>query len=54
MRAEAAWGRETYSLALTRLAEEYERRAADPEAADEEQAWNARKARQTRVLQARV
>ncbi len=54
LRAEAAWGRETYSLALTRLAEEYERRAADPEAADEEQAWNARKARQTRVLLAWV
>ena len=50
LRAEATWGRETYGLALTRRADEYERRAADPEGADEDRAWNARKARQTRAL----
>ncbi|MBP7570109.1 MAG: PD-(D/E)XK nuclease family protein [Acidobacteria bacterium] len=54
LRAGAAWGRETYSLALTRQAEEYQRRASDPEGAEEERAWNARKARQTRVLLAWV
>jgi ATP-dependent helicase/nuclease subunit B len=50
LRAEATWGRETYGFALTRRAEEYERRAADPEGADEDRLWNARKARQTRTL----
>lgn len=50
LRAEATWGRETYGFALARRAEEYERRAADPEGAGEDRAWNARKARQTRTL----
>lgn len=54
LRAEATWGRETYALALTRRAGEYERRAADPEAAEDERAWNARKARQTQTLHAWV
>ena len=49
-RAEAAWGRYTYSGALTRLADRYGRRAADPELGDDERQWAARRATQTRRL----
>jgi hypothetical protein len=54
LKAQATWGRDTYRPALTRLAEGYERRAADPEVSDEDHRWNARKAAQTRTLLAWV
>ena len=50
LKAEATWGRETYTPALTRLAEKYERRASDGELSDEDRAWNVRKAAQTTTL----
>jgi ATP-dependent helicase/nuclease subunit B len=50
LKAQATWGRETYGRSLTRLEEEYARRAADPEAADPDREWNARKAGQARAL----
>ena len=50
LRAQAAWGRDTYALSLARSAVEYEERARDPELSEEEREWNARKGRQTRVL----
>jgi ATP-dependent helicase/nuclease subunit B len=54
LKAQATWGRETYAPALTRLAEEYDRRARDAEASGADQAWHARKAAQTRTLAAWV
>src|SRR5450759_5262652 len=50
LKAEATWGRKTYTPALTRLAEQYDRRAKDPEQTDDDRAWNERKAAHTTVL----
>lgn len=50
LKAQATWGRHTYAASLARLAIEYERRSTDPDAADEDKAWHARKAAQTRTL----
>ena len=50
LKARATWGRGTYGPALNRLAGEYERRAADTEASEEDRAWSARKGRQSRAL----
>jgi ATP-dependent helicase/nuclease subunit B len=52
LKAQATWGRETYPRALKRLAEEYDRRAADTEGSDEDRQWNRRKAAQARTLDA--
>ena len=38
-RAEAGWGRKTYQLSLTRLLKDYEARAADPDASDDDRAY---------------
>lgn len=54
LKAQATWGRDTHSRALTRLSEEYERRSKDEEASDEERQWSRRKAAQTRTLGAWV
>ncbi len=50
LKAEATWGRETYAPALTRLAQNYDRRATDTELGDDDRAWNVRKAEQTATL----
>ncbi len=52
LKAETTWGRLTYPSALARLARDYEARAADGEASEEDRAWNARKGAQTRMLAA--
>jgi len=49
-RAEATWGRQTYSAALGRLIESLQGRAADPEQADEARARYAERAAQARRL----
>ena len=54
LKAEATWGRMTYASSLARLARDYEARAADGEASDEDRVWNARKGAQTRMLAAWV
>ena len=51
LKAQATWGRDTYTRALVRLAEEYDRRAADPEGSEEDRRWNRRKAAQARRLE---
>jgi hypothetical protein len=50
LKSEATWGRKTYTLALTRLAEQYGRRAKEPELTEDDRAWNERKAAHTTVL----
>jgi len=50
LKAEATWGRDTYTPALTRLAEQYDRRARDAELTDDDRAWNERKAAHTATL----
>lgn len=50
LKAEATWGRKTYTPSLTRLAEQYDRRAKDPEQTDDERPWNERKTAHTTVL----
>lgn len=52
LKAETTWGRLTYPSALARLARDYEARAAEGDASDEDRAWNARKGAQTRMLAA--
>ncbi|MDO8834888.1 MAG: PD-(D/E)XK nuclease family protein, partial [Vicinamibacterales bacterium] len=52
LKAETTWGRMTYASALGRLARDYEARAADDEASDDDRVWNARKGAQTRMLAA--
>ena len=52
LKAQASLGRRTYGAALTRLAEEYDRRAKDDENSEEDRDWNARKAAQTTALRA--
>jgi ATP-dependent helicase/nuclease subunit B len=50
LKAEATWGRKTYAPSLTRLAEQYDRRAKDPEQTDDDRSWNQRKAAHTTAL----
>ena len=45
-RAEAGWGRNTYSLSLTRLIKAYEARAADADVSDEDRAYAKERAEQ--------
>jgi ATP-dependent helicase/nuclease subunit B len=52
LKAGTTWGRATYAPSLARLARDYEDRAADGEASDEDRVWNGRKGAQTRSLAA--
>jgi ATP-dependent helicase/nuclease subunit B len=54
VRAEAAWGRATYGLALTRLQTRYDRAAKNPDATDDVRAAEAKKATQVANLRRRV
>jgi ATP-dependent helicase/nuclease subunit B len=50
LKAEAAWGRETYDRALTRAADGYDSDAADQDASEAEREESARKATQARAF----
>lgn len=50
LKAEATWGRKTYTPSLTRLAEQFDRRAKDLEQTDDERSWNERKAAHATAL----
>ena len=52
LKAQVTWGRATYATSLTSLAARYRKNADYSDATDDERAWQARKAAQTRTLMA--